>query len=390
MVATRLLDLTRLISRLGRGPMTGVDRVEFAYLEKFLDSEDRVFALVRTPVGYLLLDRIGMAALRDGRVNLTKSDFIGRLAHRGNNLRAKAEAGVRSFAVDRCIRAGLRRMVKRHFPSGGSYFSVGHANLDRRTLSQLHAAQMKIAVLVHDTIPLDFPEYTRADTVAAFKTKIAAVSQFADLVIHTTRDARAHTEAHLVKAGRVPRGVCAQLGVVLAAPQPLGFAPNDPFFVCLGTIEPRKNHALLLEVWGNLPKPRPTLCIVGGRGWSNEDVFKKLDHLSADSGILELRGLTDGEVVSLLSKAQALLFPSFAEGFGLPAVEAAALGTKVIVSNLNVFHELLEDSTVYLDPKDSYAWMETILQQCVLPKEQQSPKIPPSWVKHFNDVFSEM
>lgn len=370
--------------------MTGVDRVEFAYLDRLLRGSEMAFGLVRTPIGFLLLDSIGMTALRDGDIDLSRIDLVGRLAHRGNPNRARVETGLRRIAIDRCSRVGLRRMILRHLPADSSYLSVGHSNLDLRTLRQIKAARLKIAVLVHDTIPLDHPEFTRPDTVDGFKAKINAVARYADLVIHTTQDARSQTEFHFAASGRVPPGVVSHIGVTLAAPEPLRFRPMPPYFVCLGTIEPRKNHALLLDVWGLLPRPHPTLYIVGSRGWSNEAVFNQLDHLPADGGVQEISGLSDGEVATLLAGAQALLFPSFAEGFGLPAIEAAALGTKIIASDLKVFNELLGDSAVYLDPKDSYSWMETILQQSVLPKEQQSPKLPPSWNKHFNDVFSEM
>ena len=59
----RLLDLTRLISRVGHGPMTGVDRVELAYLTEFLARPEPLFGLVATSVGHSLLDRAGMVAL---------------------------------------------------------------------------------------------------------------------------------------------------------------------------------------------------------------------------------------------------------------------------------------------------------------------------------------
>lgn len=389
MAPARLLDLTRLTSRWGRGPLTGVDRVEFAYLDRLLTDAGKAMGLVRTPVGFLLLDRIGMAALRDGRFDAT-NDLIGRLARRDNPKRACAEAGLRRLAVDRCTRFGLGRMIRRHLPQGSSFFAVGHADLDRRTLTQIKAAGLKVAALVHDTIPLDHPEFSRPDKLAPFRRKMEAVSECVDLVIHTTEDSRDRSERQFVSMGRVPPGIVAHIGVTLAAPEPLPFVPAHPYFVCLGTIEPRKNHALLLEVWGKLPRPHPTLYIVGGRGWSNEAVFKQLDHLSVDAGIQELPGLPDGQVMTLLAGAQALLFPSFAEGFGLPAIEAAALGTQIIVSDLKVFRELLGGSAVYLDPKDSYSWMETILQQSVLPRAPQTPKIPPDWNKHFNDVFREM
>ena len=73
---------------------------------------------------------------------------------------------------------------------------------------------------------------------------------------------------------------------------------------------------MLLDVWQNLPAPVPQLYIVGRRGWSNVAVFDRLDHLPSDAPIHEVAGLSDGAVAALLQGAQALLFPSFAEGFG--------------------------------------------------------------------------
>ena len=107
--------------------------------------------------------------------------------------------------------------------------------------------------MVHDTIPLDHPEFSRADAPAVFAAKLAAVSAHADTVIHLTHATKAGTEAHLARLGRVPSGIIAPLGVTVAPPDPStlpgGLDLTAPYFVILGTIEPRKNHALLLDIW---------------------------------------------------------------------------------------------------------------------------------------------
>ena len=388
MVPARLLDLTRLLSRLGRGPMTGVDRVEFAYLDHLLGLSDPVFGLIRSAIGYLLLDRAGMAALRDGRVDQSRSDWIGRLAYRDDPTRACAEAGIRRLAIARIARTRLAQGLRRYLPPGSSYLNTGHANLDSATLRQIHAAGLRIAVLVHDTIPLDHPEFARPDMIAPFRRKMQAVAQQADLVIHTSHDARAKTEAQFAKLGRVPEAVVANLGVVVAAPTALPFVPQPPYFVILGTIEPRKNHALLLDIWENLPNP-PRLYIIGGRGWSNAAITARLDALPPGSPVRELTGLPDGAVTSLLQGAQALLFPSHAEGFGLPALEAAALGTPVIAADLAVFHELLGGFAMYLNATDSNSWLETIRQQATTERTRGDRKIAPKWTDHFKNVLSK-
>ncbi|WP_426032227.1 glycosyltransferase family 4 protein [Cypionkella sp. TWP1-2-1b2] len=376
------------MSRLSKGPMTGVDRVEFAYLEQFLRLDTLCLGLVRTAPGFLLLDRPAMIALRDGTLDLTRNDLIGRIAWRRDPARGRAEAALRRLAIARCTKRRLARLLKRHLPPGSSYFNTGHANLDDRSLAQIHAAGLKIAVLVHDTIPLDHPEFARPDTVEPFRRKMQVVASHADLVIHTTQATRAETEAQLARLGRVPEGITANLGVHVAHPIATD-TPTQPYFVTLGTIEPRKNHVLLLNLWAQMPNP-PGLLILGGRGWSNHEVFARLNTLPDDSPIQERAGLTDGQIAFLLQGAQGLLFPSFAEGFGIPALEAASLGTPVVVSDLAVFQELLGEFAVYLELADSYSWMETISRLATVGITKRATKTPPNWAEHFKLVLSRM
>ena len=380
----RLLDLTRLVSRLGRGPMTGVDRVEWAYLQRLLTSPAPVWGLVRSKAGFVLLDRTGVAGLSAlvlGDWALPQADLLSRLTNRHDPLRARAETAVRQLAVARAPR--LKRLLRR-LPAGTGYLNVGHAHLTDRSLRALHAAGLHIAVLVHDTIPLDYPQFTRPGVVAVFARKLAAVSAHADLVIHTTRDAHRRSEAHFTRLGRVPAGLVAPLGVPTPQPQPADLPPgldlSVPYFVTLGTIEPRKNHALLLDVWDRGPAAR--LLIVGTRGWADPALFARI---AATPGVEVWSGLTDGAVATVLQNAQALLAPSLAEGFGLPVIEAAALGLPVIATDLAVTRDLLGDYAVYLDPTDSYSWLETMAAQA----QHRHQRIePPTWEAHFNAVLT--
>lgn len=392
MAPARLLDLSRLVSRLGKGPLTGVDRVEFAYLSHLLTLDQPLFGLVRTRLGFLLLDHAGMTTLRAlvlGDLPLGRADLLGRLSHRSTPRRAQTEATLRRLCIARAPRPFLGRLL-RHLPRGSGYVNIGHANLTDRSLRAIHKAGLRIAVLIHDTIPLDFPQYCRPETLPEFARKLAAVSRHADLVIHTSQAARSLTDRHFARLGRTPAGIVARLGV--PAPQPDSTPPPPaPYFVTLGTIEPRKNHALLLDVWERLPAPRPMLYILGARGWENHAVFARLDALPPDAGVIERHGLTDSAVASLLAGATAFLFPSHAEGFGLPPIEAAACGIPVISSNLPVIHELLADYAVYLDATDVYSWVETITALAQASKTDSGQKRrfdPPSWTEHFKTVLN--
>lgn len=396
MVPARLLDLTRLVSRLGRGPLTGIDRVEFAYLERLLAVETPLFALVRTGLGVLLLDRDGagrVAGLVRGATLPASPGLIGCLLRRSDPVRARAEAAVRGVALARVLPFGLGGMLGRHLPQGFSYLNTGHANLSLSCLRAVRRAGGRVAVLLHDCIPLDYPQFTRPGISEVFARKLAAVSSEADLVIHTTQDSRRRSEVHLARAGRCPPAVVAPLGVALAAPDPSGLEggmPARPYVLAVGTIEPRKNHALLLDVWAMAAaadRELPDLLVVGARGWAEPALF---DRLATTPGVIEVGGVRDGAMVALLAGARALVFPSFAEGFGLPPLEAALLGVPVIASDLAVIRELLNDYPVYLDPTDSYSWLETIeaLAQAPGPRQVAAGKwAAPGWEDHFNTVL---
>ena len=391
-MTARLLDLTRLVSRAGR-PFTGVDRVEYAYLSR-LASDGPLYGLVRTGRGFLLLDMAGCAALTRllDSGDLPAPDLLSRLRGRDAG-RAGAERALRRVAVGRCLPRGLGRLLERHLPQGAVYINVGHTRLSDVLLSGLGANRK--AVLLHDTIPLDHPEFTRSGITERFKEFLGRVEAHADVVICNSRQTEADLHRHMTT---VPRCVVAPLGIDVPKPgsAPAGPWDGGPWFVILGTIEPRKNHALLLRLWQEGLVPNDAhLLICGARGWNNAAVFDTLDR--GIPRVHELPGLPDGAIAVLLKGSAGMLFPSLAEGYGLPPAEAAALGVPLLCNDLKVLREVVGDIPVYAPVADAYLWASEITRMAEERRADPARAVtrsksyaPPDWDAHFKTVLTEI
>ena len=406
--AARVLDITRLVSRAGLGPLTGVDRVEAAYLRALSAEPVPLWLLARDRYGWLLLPGAAAADVQGWLAapeTLPQAGWPKRLLRRGD-ARARLQAGLRTLAVARAPRWRLRALLAKALPAGGTAYNIGLSNLSQRRLGQMKQVPgLRLAVMLHDTVPLDFPEFARQGEPARFATKLAATLTHADVILCNSAATRDDILRHA--AGRhCPQLVVAHLGVDLATPDtgalpPLNALPR-PYFVSLGTIEPRKNHALLLDTWDEIlrrmpPDQVPGLVIAGRRGWRNEAVFARLDTARCmGRQVHELPGLSDGAVAALLHGARALLMPSRAEGFGLPLLEAAARKLPVICAPTAAAREILGDAAVYLDPDDRYSWAAKIIELAQNTgagngtDRQGSDGIGiPTWTDHFNLVLKE-
>jgi len=383
---------------------TGVDRVELAYLRHLAQCPEPLFAIARTTLGYALLGADGIDQITrriDGTLPWGLADRLSKLARSKPPAVRQAESDLRRFALDRCRPRQLPKMLARHLPVGVSYVNVGHSNLtDRMLWAVQHGVKGRVTVLIHDVIPLDFPQFQRPGTPDRFRAMLRRVRGAADLIIYNSHYTQERAEHYMAGWGAVPPGVVAHLGVEVAKPDRMALPPgldlDKPWLVMLGTIEPRKGHDLMLDIWPDLQAElgpdMPQLLIIGTRGWNNAAVFARLDQLPADGLVHEMSGLDDAAVTALLAGSQGLLFPSRAEGFGLPPVEAAALGIPVLSSDLPVIREVLGDIPVYVSELERYQWQKAV-KTLIKGQEKHRPLIdeddfvPSTWKDHFNTVL---
>ncbi|HZO32932.1 MAG TPA: glycosyltransferase family 1 protein [Chloroflexota bacterium] len=127
-----------------------------------------------------------------------------------------------------------------------------------------------------------------------------------------------------------------------------------PYFLFIGTLQPRKNLERLLAAFDRVAADRPDLllALVGAAGWQPERLERALARVQARDRIRLLGYVEDADLPPLLSGSLGLAFPSLYEGFGLPALEAMACATPVLTSNTSSLPEVVGDAALLVDPLD--------------------------------------
>jgi glycosyltransferase involved in cell wall biosynthesis len=223
--------------------------------------------------------------------------------------------------------------------------------------------------MLHDVIPLLHPDLVSGGGRLSQRWMLATVARHAAGLITTTdvaADAVMRALQPLIKRVVATKAIHLPVApVFLNEPIPEDILSDVPYFVVCGAIEPRKNHRLLFRVWRRLVAERgagaPRLLVVGTPAHKGEAILAELANGEFPrSHILSVRGLSSPGVRRLMGGARALLMPSFAEGFGLPIIEALSVGTPVLASDLPAHREVGGELACYLDPADEAAWLEAV------------------------------
>lgn len=392
------LDCSRLFRRfaVGGGP-TGIDRIEMRY-GRWMFQQD-VFVPVPVMRFGPRLVALPRAATRRMLAALTDRWQSERPMVPPPNvpadLGAIGSAGLRAAAR---MRAGRLAARARALDAGGAhsvYVNVGHDGLDQA--ERYRGLPGAFAALVSDVIPLTHPEFDTPRATELHAKRIRTLVALADHVFaisSTTRDA----VARLVPRATFSLSVAHLAGALPAAER---VEPDEPTFVHLSSLDRRKNVALLLNVWRELaeragagapggPHGRvPRLKLIGRSG-NDPAVRILLDRCSAIAPYVDnLGALGDQAVARHLSSATALLSPSFVEGFGLPIMEARAIGVPVVASDIAAHREIGGPETLYLSPLDGPGWRTAVqtlsaMGHSARPAAQASAL--PTWEDHFAAV----
>ncbi len=405
-----LYDASRLMSRADRSAPTGVDRVCLAYAEWLLSRPDvttipvrgRKNRLVTVDSDWFRRFVVDLRARWNGAIS-TLAD----LAHEARLLQAltAAERPAASVIGEPPAPAPQKpadktRVLKQFFlsnhaqrlPQADLYLSVGHTTLHESTaLQELQAAGVERVILIHDLIPITHPEFCRPGDGGKHHARVANTLRYASRVIvnsaYTGEELRAFASReglpqppiHVAHLGLEPAFVA---GDAIQAPR--------PYFVHVGTIEARKNLALILTLWRRLEErmgdQTPSLVLVGRYGWENEAVLDHLQRSPNLRGVVhQAANLSDVVLARLMRGAQAVLAPSSVEGFDLPAVEACAMGLPLIASDIPPHRELTPHALM-IDPLDGLGWLNAIEKAASVPPSSPSKYSPPTWPGHFQIV----
>jgi len=373
-----LIDISRLLGRAAKGRLpTGVDRVGLAYLARWGAGAQAVLQMG----SWRRLVPAAQSQALFALVQRPPADFVWRLM---------------SLIARACLPPWPAHDVR-----GRVAFYLGHSELDRPGFGAwLKRTRQRPVFFVHDLIPITHPEYCRPGGTAEHTRRMRLALELGAGVVANSQATLAGLAAFAQAQGlRMPPAVVALLApAALPAPDESTPPLAEPYFVVLGTIEPRKNHVLLLTLWrelvARLGPDAPHLVVIGQRGWECENAADLLERCEVlRSHVHEVPHCPDEQLARYLKHARALLFPSFTEGYGMPLAEALQAGTPVVASSLQVFKEIAGDVPEYLSPLDGLGWLDAITAYAVPDSPRRQAQLQrmrslalPTWDAHFEQV----
>jgi glycosyltransferase involved in cell wall biosynthesis len=170
----------------------------------------------------------------------------------------------------------------------------------------------------------------------------------------------------------------------------INFQPMNDYFLAVGTIEPRKNYKNLLTAWER-SKPNSSgfkLVVVGNLGWRD----KKINQLiSAEKNVLHLKGICDYQLNRLYKNTFAFVSASLNEGFNIPLHEAQSVGSRLVLSDIEIHHEFATGAKVaWFDPLDTVSMTSALNDSMNIPIKNPAKTPTPSFEDQFRHFSLEL
>jgi glycosyltransferase involved in cell wall biosynthesis len=384
-------DLVRTVFGAANGSPRGIDRICFGYLSHLFETWPAdCFGVLPTPVGVRFFPRERVLRLRDRLARIWREhDVAGEdpalvrlraactrttatephrprrrpvteeLVEIGRALRLLAAIGA---TPGRAVTALPRRTL---------FLDVAHRGLMRpSTLDWLdRRADVSPVFMIHDVIPLQFPQLVTADERDRHARMMDAAARRAAAILTTTATAADGIAAELEHRGRAdlpihPVGLPID-DLFRSRPDPDPVIAARPYFLVCGAIDPRKNHTVLVEAWTRLVAihgdAAPRLVVAGAAGGATAGIVKGM---VAERGLADLvvfaSGLSSPSIARLMAGARAVLLPSLAEGYGLPPAEAMAMGTPAVVADISALRDAAGEAALYVGTRDVEGWARTV------------------------------
>ncbi len=221
-------------------------------------------------------------------------------------------------------------------------------------------ARVAKVATIHDMTFFDHPEWHERSKVALFRRAIAVASRKADCLIAVSHDTARRVRERFgdVDITAIPLGVdhsrfnadCDHTDEQMLADNGI----TGSFVAFVGTIEPRKDVPALLRAFDRIAGRHPDtrLVIVGRDGWGVDAYNATLAEMQHRNRVIRPGYLPDAVLPALLRCASAVAYPSYVEGFGLPALEALACGAPLVTTRGSAMEEVVDDAALLVDAGD--------------------------------------